>query len=239
MNATCVIPSYQRRQNLPQIIDSLLDTPEISEVMIWNNDLSATMELTRMIVDRYREEPVHLAEDKDKRNLFTFGRFRAAMASQNRIVCTQDDDVLVHPDKWKKLFELFHSHNQERACVLMDKGHIGYGIKGRKYQHFYKYGEKRCVCWETLFGWGSVFLADWVREIFAEYFACQPSDELSYRKADRVFAVMLETEHVVVRDEIHHLSGATSAKALYRGPNHWSWNKEAIKRALNVLATRP
>lgn len=239
MKATCVVPTYQRHANIPRIIDSLLQTPEIAEVVIWNNNYPANATLLSEIISRYRTDPVHMCVDAEQRNLFTYGRYKGAMQAQCGVICTQDDDVLVTPEKWRRLFDVYESLAERRLCCYLDAGHVRHMNNG-KYEHAYTHGTDTCKVWEMLVGWGAVFERDWVREIFNEYLAMQPFDELSLRKADRIFTVMLEAAHVVVQDErVEHLPGSHSADAVYRRPDHWQQNKAAVDRALWVLRTRP
>lgn len=241
MKASCVVLTHQRHGNLEKIIDSLLATPEITEVCVWNNDCQRNDELLTTLVGKYRSDPVHLSVDADKRNLYTWGRWKAAKAAQCGIVCTQDDDVLVSPEKWKALFDKFESDNCRRMACYLDESHYKHGIERRKYMHSYLHGGagQRRVVWEALVGWGAVFQRDWVTDVFAEYFALQPADDLSYRKADRVFGVMLEQEHSVLKCDVEHLDGANSEDAVYRRKDHWTANVQAIERAMWVLEKRP
>jgi hypothetical protein len=237
MKASCVVLTYKRHHNLAKIVDQLLQTPRIAEVIIWNNDATNTDKLTTWLLKQHRSDPIHLVSDSEKRNLYTMGRFNAAKRAACGVVCTQDDDVLVTPDKWERLFEEFENHGRERLVCYLDEGHLRWGRT--KYKHRYQHGAATRTAYETLLGWGSVFQRDWAFDLMAEYFSLCPFDDLSVRKADRIFTVMLDQEHVQLKDRIEHLEGATGAEALYRQQDHWQMNQDAIKRALYVLSTRP
>jgi hypothetical protein len=236
MKASCVLLTHQRHENVPRILDELL--PVFSEVLVWNNNKAGQDSLLTTIVSGYRTSPVHMMADRDGRNLYTHGRYKAAMMAENEVVCTQDDDVLVSADKWRRLFDAFES-SQGRLCCFLDKGHMRYCVTSRRYAHVYKYGAAERFAHEALVGWGAVFQRDLVRDVLSEYFSIWPPDELSMRKMDRIFTVMLDSPHEYLECEVEHLPGAAGKDAVYRQPDHWEANDEAVKRALMVLSTIP
>ena len=219
---SAVLLSYKRVHNLKVILDALWSTESIEEVILWNNAPETWPQIRELVVERYADRALHVMQDVSQRNLYTWGRFRGIMAASKPLIYTQDDDVMVMPDK---IEELVRKHREsERLVARLDAGHSKWAEVGGRYEHRYDGG--RLACWEMLLGWGSVF-PRW----YVEYVAGLKFDDLLCRKADRLFTMMVNQEHEVVTDKIDHLEGAWDRRALYRMKDHWSLNADAAVRA--------
>lgn len=69
MITACLI-TWKRQDNLPQIIKSLVDVPQINEILIHDNSKGD--------------------------NLYCYRRFELAFTAKNELIYTQDDDVINH-----------------------------------------------------------------------------------------------------------------------------------------------
>lgn len=215
MKFSAVLLSYQRRGNIPKIVERLSREPDCSEIIIWDNlgteGLNETLRpwsgLVRII--------------RSPENVFTLGRFKAASEANESLIYTQDDDV--YPGNIQRL-QRTHSGSKGITCYL-DESHIAFSKLN--YRHEYAGG----VCYETLMGYGGFFN----RDNLAVLDRWDGDERLLSRKADRIFAMLLDCPHAELESVVEHMGGARSESALYKQPDHLSLTKAAQEKCKQIL----
>jgi len=184
--------------------------PFIDDILIWNNDPTATFSL----------------DDKNTRvipsveNMMVYGRYLCTAHARHPIIFAQDDDWLV--PHIAQLHELFMADPTRIACLL----HPDHIKKHREQQ----YGVAQMV----LMGWGAFFRCDWV-SVLDRYVAAYGKDPLFLRETDRLFSILLHRAHQSLIAMPEALPGTTAPEAMYHQPEHWHMRQEAIRRALGIL----
>jgi hypothetical protein len=224
MKITAVLLLHRRWRNFKTIMDSLLAEPLIQSVKVWFNPPDQeTMAIFReLVLESYRDAPLDVMFFT--RNLYTLGRFKAAMSAPTQIVGVQDDDVLV--ENWGELVDEFCRRNWRHVVCNLDGGHKRWSEGGR-YEHETAAGP----VWETLLGWGAVFQRRWCRDLHRYKLAMELDDydELLMRKADRIFTMLRRRPHVEIERRVRHLAGAQDEHALYQQRRHWAMNQDAVE----------
>ena len=161
-------------------------------------------------------------------NSYTMGRFNALQSVETDLILTCDDDCLV--TDWDTLYR--RHIETGRLVSYLDPSHMAYA------KTHYVHPHNNGTAYETLLGWGSIFRREWVSVLdkYADHFG---QDEVFYRKADRLFTILLNQPHELIECDVRHLPGATSEDALYKKKDHWRLNKEAARRAVEVLNAHP
>jgi hypothetical protein len=218
LNATLVMLSWMRPENVKEIVLAARESPRIDEVIIWNNN-----QIQAYLLDDINRHAGVLRLDSS-RNVYTLGRFYAARLAKSDLILTVDDDVLVK--NWEPLIEA--TLETGRITAYLDPGHMRWAKK--KYVHQYSSG----IAYETLLGYGSCFFKSHIA-VIDDYILEYGIDDLLIRKADRLFTIMQAEPHNNIRCEVKHLPGATGKEALYRRDDHWTLNKKAVARAIEWL----
>lgn len=212
MIATAVLLSFERLQNMRQIVDSLLGLEFLRDVVVWNNNPGEDLQWLAG-----RRVRVYTAEA----NLCTWGRFVAAKyCTDSEWIITQDDDYLI--GNWPDIWE---ARDPDRIVAALDKTHRNVH---EKQAHWGR-------CHEVLLGWGSVFRRDLIDVAMNPYIARHGVDEILHRKADRIFSIMLGRQHTIVEADETRLFGAAGDMALYRRGDHQYLTRLARSRALEMM----
>lgn len=212
-----VLLNYRRPDNLTTIIPALLELPFVGEVVVWDNSEQSY----RPPVDDPR---VCLAGSG--RNCGTYGRFVAARhLTRYPLIGTQDDDYLIR--NWPHIYEAALSH-PDQLVAAMDEGHLRYNATR----------DHHGTAHECLLGWGSIFKREWIGPAFQKYIDRWGEDELlcgPSSKADRLFTLLLNRKHHLLRAEEEQLDGVRGPMAIYRQREHGALKKRALARALELL----
>ena len=221
---------HSRPQNIDTVVYGMLDCEWVDSVIVWNNSRSSSDEVFDGLAKslssdrRLHEKFLFVFKSPSGENVYTMGRFAAARAAKTDLIITCDDDCLV--TDWGTLY---HRHLETgRLVSYLDPSHMAYAKT--HYVHPHAGG----TAYETLLGWGSIFRREWV-SVLDRYHAVFGNDDVFYRKADRLFTILLNQPHELIECDVRHLPGATSEDALYRKKDHWRMNKEAARRAVEVL----
>ena len=232
--ATGVVIHHSRPQNIDTVVYGMLDCEWVDSVIVWNNSGRPSRELCHRLRDsmsadmRLRGKTVGVAESPSEANIYTMGRFKATQLAETDLIITCDDDCLV--TDWDTIY---HRHIETgRLVSYLDPSHMAYAKT--HYVHRHDGG----TAYETLLGWGSIFRREWV-SVLDRYHTAFGDDEVFYRKADRLFTILLDQPHELIECDVRHLPGATSEDALYKRKDHWRMNKEAARRAVEVLNAHP
>lgn len=169
MEVTAVLLSWRRQFHIPEIARQLLQFPQISELIVWQNEhppSPAVAELER--------EDSHVRVLHSPSNQCTLGRFLAAEQASNPAVFVQDDDLLVH--NLPALLEEYERFGGAKIVANL--------ADDRSSRHWWWWQVHR-PAWVEL-GFGSIFPRE-----FALSLRNWPYDaEVLRRKADKIFSVL-------------------------------------------------
>lgn len=193
--------------------------PFISDVFVWHQ---GDRPITLADCSKMPGHRVWLTNSP--RNLYTYGRFMASRHCTRNLIITCDDDVAVH--NWREIYDTFHRDPEVITAALRYPGHYNADANNR-------WGES---CHEVLLGFGSMFNRSWITDAFDAYLERYGHDEVLLRKADRLFGMLLNRRHQVIKADFEELPGATDpAVALYHRPDHYKLTRVARQRALGIL----
>jgi len=206
--SACLV-SWKRPENVRRIVEQLRQEPLIDDIVIWNN----------------APQPLEIAGDdvtvvQSASNVVTYGRYLAVEHAKHDVIYTQDDDCLVH--NIGELYETFRN-NPHRIAHGLKLGHLAVNAENL-------FGDAQMA----LVGWGGFFHREWTgvfdayRELFGE-------DELLWRKADRLFSLLLNRRSRSRLADVTDLDGASGDVALSVLPDHEELTRQAITRALSLL----
>ena len=219
--ATLVVPSFKRVANLKAIVERAAESEVVSEVIIWHNGEPFKQEWIDLVLPS--PLPVHLLHIGQ--NCFVYGRFKAASQASNELIVTCDDDWLV--DSWDRIVAEFWKGYDGRTSIYaeMPDGHLRMD-KGLRFDGMH----------EVLIAWGAVFMRSWVEQAFGRWKERWGEDYLLHRKADRIFSMLLQTEHRVAERVGENLPGYnTSGVALYTRRDHVPLTEDARRRCVEIV----
>lgn len=220
MSVSAVLLNWKRPWNIPLIVERLRTVPEINNIAIWDNSGSCPA----IDDDRVYRFDIH---DRDgvKRNCVTYGRFILGDRCTDWIY-TQDDDILVNniPEI------LAHSEsNPNHITAALTSGH--YNHEAGKASH-------------VQLGWGSLFRRDWIKPAFQPWLDTYGENNLLYRKADRIFAMMIGKErHNPIHADVERLKDPDgnfsdcSEDSLWKQPDHFQLTREAAECVRKLKAS--
>jgi len=219
MSVSAVVLSYARTGNLKRIVDELNRQMFVDDIVVWHNGESAVSR--REFDDSVAVTTVHSP------NCFTWGRFLAARLCNHDVVLACDDDTLQRD--WEAIYDAFMDDPRSIVAALKAPGHLN----ADKNNHW-------GTAHEVLLGWGSCFDRRWIAPAFLPYTEEYGTDTVLYRKADRIFSILLHRTHTVLPADIEELPGSTDPKvALYVREDHHKLTSEARRRALDLLGIKP
>lgn len=210
LDATGVVLSYRRRENLSDILHSMASSGWIREIVVWNNDATSRLRLS----SRVRGVPVRV-EDSIA-NMYTLGRFLAAKTASFSHVATCDDDQLVLD--WGPLKA---EYDPLRVNAYLDAEHFGHGSR-----------RKVGPGWLTMLGFGSL----WPKAMLAAFGPyCGlfgGVDPILARKADRLFSLMQMAHPRILSGSgvVSPMRGQQDSNSLHLLPDHKKLNAEAASR---------
>jgi len=132
--ASAVILSFRRIGNLPQILGSLLGLEWVEDIIVWHN---ARTLLKRWQLGGVAEASERVSIINCPENKYTWGRFLACRACENRRILIQDDDVLVM--NWAEIAEAWEPESIAAGMQRATSRKIG-GITGARPTKFYSAG---------------------------------------------------------------------------------------------------
>jgi hypothetical protein len=227
--ASAVVLSFRRKFNLPQIVDSLLNTVGVDDVVIWHNDEEEPLtveDLFGVFADdtfsaRYGElvGTDRLRIVNAASNQYTWGRFLAVKHCKHSTIITCDDDQ--QHRFWLALLELYRKTPSSVHATLEP-------------EHFrdrasHKYGELH----DVQLGFGSVFDKRCLN-VFDEYLKEFDVDYVLRRKADRIFALLQRRRHEINDLGVSPLKGSDGRMSLHKLSDSNVLRVEARKRCIIV-----
>lgn len=212
-DVSAVVLSYRRPNNVVRIVAGLLTVPCVKDILVFHNGPHPAPALIE-------DGRVRLVRSPE--NQYVYGRFVAMRSCRHHIVVTVDDDYLVR--SWLTLIEAF-ARRPDRVTAGLTRGHYNANRNN-------VWG----ACHEVLLGFGSVLDRRWVEPTLAKYTDKFGYDEILHRKADRLFTMLLDRHHQVLRADVEELPGARDMEtALYHRKDHYPLTKEARRRAWSIL----
>jgi len=210
MDSKCsaIVLSYNRLSNLPPIVDNLRQREWIDDIHVWHQG-DGIVSLATHKVRAHRSD-----------NYLRYGRFVAMEYVDHDAVLVQDDDAVSRnlDELWKQW-----QADPERIAALLHPGH-------------YKSDERRRwgPCHEVLLGWGAILDRRW-RQVFDLWQEAYGMNELVYRKADRIFAILQQRHHNILRADCTNLQGSCDDSAAWKQPDHDAATVEARDKCLNGI----
>jgi hypothetical protein len=203
---TVILLSWKRHKNVSIIINSLLSTGIVSEVIVWNNNCKVEM--------KSKKSNVKIINSGE--NFKAYSRYAAAFLAQEKTILFQDDDYLFNPEDIVSLFNLY----------CKDKSRI-YGFEGRdlvdgKYVVQPKYGEVDIVLGQFM-----IFSKDLLSEVYGKILKLTPFD----RGDDIAFSLLANKKHMCVKVKKVNLD-PNQSEALWRDPSHKSKRQLMIDRIM-------
>jgi hypothetical protein len=215
--ASAVVLSYRRPRNVERIVGELVALDFVDEVVVWHNGPHEQPKLPM------GGKCTMLAWGENK---FVYARFLALRFCQHNIILTVDDDCLVK--NWRAILDEHLSH-PEVVTAGLTPGHYN-ADKNNRWR----------TCHEILLGWGACFDKRLVEPTLAKYIDVHGHDEILHRKADRLFTMLLNRHHNVLKADAEELPLARDDDvALYRREDHYPLTIEARRRAWKILGMSP
>lgn len=208
--SACLL-SWKRPQNMQSIVDSLTRHGFIDEILVWNNDPEARLDLAG--------DKVEVIESSE--NTLCYGRFLCAQRARNPFIYVQDDDVVIH-----NVDELYRR-------FLADDSRITHGLRKRHFRlrERYHYPESHVA----LLGWGAFFKKEWLH-VFDAVLHAGDDDYLFRREADQFFSILLGREHQTLKARATGIFNEDAKDiALYREDRHQQLRSLAVRRARALL----
>jgi hypothetical protein len=198
---TAILLSWQRPRNLPRIVAELARFRPIDEIIVWNNNPEARLDLPGATVIN------------SPRNFLCFPRYCMAPLASNETIWFQDDDLLLTGGRIESV----------RAAYLADTSRI-YGIVGRDivnglYSADDVYGE----C-DIVLGRAMLFHRRLLHHAF-EPFGALPPD---IREDDIIFSMASPGRHFAVDVAFVEDLGSADEAAIWRRPGHFERRQRAV-----------
>lgn len=211
MKCSAVVLSHNRVGNLGRILENLQRHSWIDDIILWHQGERLDDDFPGIMRVRTFRSSV---------NRHRMGRFAAMDYCNHDAVLVQDDDTLTHNlgDAWKAW-----QADQSRIVTLLANGHLMSDDR----RHW---GE----CHEVLLGWGAIVDRRW-QHVFSLWRHRYGDDGLLQRKADRIFSILQQRPHTVIRARYDNLPGANDAMAVWKEPGHDAATVEARGRCLNGI----
>jgi hypothetical protein len=218
MMFSAVIPSYRRVTTLKVLADNLRQHSFVDDIVIFHNDVANPIAARQLGMDVRGVLIVNSIE-----NWYTYGRFYAAKQfAMNDAILTCDDDNLVH--NWPSIADAYELGECKYVVSAMPPGHV-------KYQDRQRHGASH----EVLLGWGAAFDRRWIDSAFDQYIDEYGRDHIMLRKADRLFTMLRNRPHTVMRANFTQLYDTDRAVDLWQQSDHVKLTREARKRAWHLL----
>lgn len=205
---TAVLLNWQRPDNIPPIIESILaQQPRVDEVIIWDNsggNLTGTGEFgdkVRMVISPNRG---------------VYGRYLAASMAYNDVIYFQDDDLIQHEQA--KISEEFFANGGRLIANALDHGHM----------------TSQSAMSRRLLGWGSFIRREWI-ECLQLWKTKYGEDRLLRSKADRIFVILARRQFHNIEAKFDWLPGYNGPEALYRRPDHAKMVSSAATLAQELI----
>lgn len=208
---TACLVSWRRKYHVPTICDHLLRFPEISEIIIWQNESDMNMP----------ELPPGVQVINCDANEYVFGRFLAAEVANNETVFFQDDDLLVN--NFPALLGKFKENDEEVIIANL--------AQDKSSRHWSQWQSARPPWVEV--GFGSI-APRWAIEVLGKW---PHSHELLQRKADKIFTIMNDWQAVragpsdITRLFYRGKESGRDRNSLWLREDHKPLNREAVRLA--------
>lgn len=162
-----------------------------------------------------------IIQDNSKgENIINYGRYVSAEKAKNDIIFVQDDDHIIH-----NISEIYKKYlkNPDKLC----NGGIEDYLKVVP-ENIYGTSQMAIV------GWGSFFNKNWI-PVLQKYIDIYGKDYCFYRETDRIFSMLLNKHHTMIKSDVSVLGGAVNSDALSQQSDHIRYKNLAIARCKEIL----
>ncbi|HUJ24896.1 MAG TPA: hypothetical protein VLW85_02680 [Myxococcales bacterium] len=212
LDFSAVLLSWKRAHNLPAIVRSLQEVPQVREILVWNNDASRRLEVPGATVVNA------------PRNFMCLARYGLTPLARHDNIWFQDDDLVLRPDQFAALLDAY----------ARDPSRI-YGARGRNLRdgHYVfedAYGDVDIVLGQTMM---------FHRSLLRHAFETLGAVSAPIVEDDIVFSLSCRRKHVAVNVEPLQDLGMSDDAALFRLPGHAERRQAAVDRVLAHIAAQP
>lgn len=172
---TACLVSWRRTYHLREICENLLSFPEITEILIFQNESP----------EGFPELPKGVEVMHSDKNMFVLGRYFAASLAVNQTVFFQDDDLLVN--NIPELLERFEANGRTKVVA---------NLADDKSSKHWTWWQVHSPEWVEV-GFGAIASKAMVKKLGFWPFEV----ELLRRKADKIFTIINEWEAVYAGPE--------------------------------------
>lgn len=212
LDFTAILLSWQRRHNLPAVVDELRSIPQVREVLIWNNDPANPLEVPGANVVQA------------PRNFRCLPRYGLVPLARYDNIFFQDDDLLVHSHQFGALLTEY-AKDQSRI----------YGLRGRNLRDGRYVFEDVWGDVDVVLGQSMMFHRKLLREAFATLGDLPPMDTCD----DIAFSLSCRRKHRAVNAEPLDDQGMSDGASLHLQPGHAARRQEAVDKLLAWAAANP
>jgi len=197
---SAVVLSWKRAANVPAILDSFGRWPAIRNVLIWNNNPDMRLDLPVQVIN-------------SPQNYSCLARYCAAPLMQSDTIWFQDDDVVLTPDQFEKIYRAFR---QDPSRIY---GCRGRNIENGRYQVQTVYGECDIVIGQTML---------FKRNLLTNFFSALFRISTDLIEDDIVFSLSCGRRHFAVDVEPLREVGWDDEAALWRRPDHFARRQKTV-----------
>jgi hypothetical protein len=150
-----------------------------------------------------------------------WGKFEGAMKARNRIVYTNDDDMLIF-----NIGQILSTWDGIHCSIGMRQSHWGCYTNAPRGNH---------CAFESQIAWGSFWRPEWIDRM-DPYFKLYPEkDRIFLNQSERVFTCMQLHEHRYTLLDYYEYPSATGEMAMYRQDDYNQQVEEIRRRIRETL----
>ena len=203
---TAIILSYKRQQNIRIIIDRLLSTGIVTQIIVWNNNPEIQYQLDGVMTINASHNHKAIA------------RYAAAMLSENDTILFNDDDWLFNADD---IVALYAQQQCEPDRIF---GFMGRNLQDGQYMTQAAFGDVDIVLGQFM-----LFSKNLLSRVYGKILALTPFE----RGDDIAFSLLVGGKHFCVDVPRQDLETDNSV-ALWRAPNHFQLRQLMVERVLRL-----
>jgi hypothetical protein len=207
---SAIMLSYRRHRTLKKIIDRLLETGLVSDIILWNNDPGATLAgggSVRTINSTH--------------NYSTDGRYAAALLAREQTILFHDDDLLYPAG------EIAALHREYLADPSRIYGFAGRNIVNGRYSPKLAFGEVDIVLGQFM-----LFSKELMARVYGDLLRLAPID----RGDDIAFSLLAGGKHICRRASQREDWGRDDPHGLWKQPDHLEKRQAMVDRVLAMRA---
>lgn len=210
---TAILISYKRVDNLKKIVNSLIQSQLVGEIIIFNNN--KYLDLNKYI-QSLNSETIKVINSNF--NFLCVARYSICMLAKYENIFFQDDDLLFSINNLNHLYEKF-KEDENRIC-----GYRGRNLISNKYEAKDVFGEV-----DIILGQAMLFNKKLLSEVYGQILNLTPFD----RGDDIAFSLLLKRKHLAIKMDVIDLSTDDNF-SLWRIPGHLEKRQAMVNRLAHI-----